>query len=60
MPDFFDPPDLQNIVLVSVETLRQGREAHRGLRGLRALDRVTGNDPSVTDYVMVEALAKCL
>jgi len=23
------------------------------------LDRVTGNDPAVTDYVMVECLAKC-
>ena len=23
------------------------------------LDRVTGNDPAVTDYIFVEAIAKC-
>jgi len=23
------------------------------------LDRVTGNDPAVTDYIMVECVAKC-
>jgi hypothetical protein len=23
------------------------------------LDRVTGNDPAVTDYIFVEAMAKC-
>ena len=70
MPDFFDPtPETQNVVLVSAETLRAAEKLIIGCEGCapddaelpfdNVLDRVTGNDPAVTDYVMVECTAKC-
>jgi hypothetical protein len=69
MPDFFDPsPERQIVVLVGVPTLR---DAERLIESCEAcspedaqipfdnvLDRVTGSDPSVTDYILEEP-AKC-
>jgi hypothetical protein len=60
--DFFDPePEQQNVVLIDAATLRK---AQRMIAGGEAcsedaeisfdniLDRLTGSDPSVTDYVL--------
>ena len=69
VPDFFDPPtDLQNVVLINSATLRQAEKLIVGCEGCNpkdaeipfdhVLDRVTGNDPSVTDYILEEP-AKC-
>ena len=68
--DFFDPtPETQNVVLVDARTLRQAEKLIIGCEGCapedaelpfdNVLDRVTGNDLAVTDYVMVESMAKC-
>ena len=60
--DFFDPPpEQQNVVLINTATLH---EAERLIESCEAcnpegfeipfdviLDRVTGSDPSVTDYI---------
>ena len=67
--DFFDPtPEQQNVVLIDAVTLQ---EAQRMIAGGEAcsedaeipfgniLDRLTGSDPSVTDYVL-EVPALCL
>jgi len=67
--DFFDPtPDEQNIVLVDAATLRKAERLiesceHCNPEGTEIpldniLDRVTGSDPSVTDYIL-EQPAKC-
>jgi hypothetical protein len=67
--DFFDPtPEEQNIVLVNATTLGEAEKRiesceHCNPDGAEIpfdniLDRVTGSDPSVTDYVL-EAPAKC-
>ena len=67
--DFFDPsPEQQNVVLIDAASLR---EAERLIESCdpcnpegaeipfdNVLDRVTGSDPSVTDYVL-ETPAKC-
>jgi hypothetical protein len=67
--DFFDPSwEQTNIVIVDAETLRK---AERMIESCEAcspdeaeipldnvLDRVTGNDPAITDYVLAEP-AKC-
>ena len=67
--DFFDStPEQQNAVLIDAVTLR---EAERLIESCEAcneegaqipfdniLDRVTGSDPSVTDYILEEP-AKC-
>jgi len=67
--DFFDPTRAQhNVVLIDAVTLR---EAERPIQSCEhchpedadipfdwILDRVTGSDPSVTDYVLEEP-AKC-
>jgi len=69
MPDFFDPPpETQNVVLIDAETLREPEKLIIGCEGCapddaelpfdNVLDRVTGNDPAVTDYIFVEATAK--
>jgi hypothetical protein len=69
MPDFFDPtPEEQNVVLVNAAALREAEKliescVHCNLDGAEIpfdniLDRVTGSDPSVTDYVL-EQPAKC-
>jgi len=61
--DFFDhPPEQQNVVLIDAATLR---EAERLIKSCKhcspdgakipldnILDRVTGSDPSVTDYIL--------
>ena len=67
--EFFDPsPEDQNVVLVDATTLRKaqhliaGCEAcsdHAELPFETVLDRLTGSDPSVTDYFL-EAPARCL
>ena len=55
--DFFDPtPDEQVVVLVQSATLRQEEGAQIPFDNI--LDRVTGSDPSVTDYILEEP-AKC-
>jgi hypothetical protein len=65
MPDFLDPStELQNVILLrTAERLIIGCEVcspeDSELPFDNILDRVTGNDPSVTDYVMVECMARC-
>jgi uncharacterized protein with PIN domain len=67
--DFFDPtPEEQHVVLIDSTTLRKAERLiksceHCNPEGAEIpfdaiLDRVTGSDPSVTDYVL-EQLAKC-
>ena len=67
--DFFDPtPEEQNIVLINATTLREAEKRiescdHCNPDGAEIpfdniLDRVTGSDPSVTDYIF-ESRAKC-
>ena len=66
---FFDPtPELQNVILVDAATLREWKKLiesceHCNEEGAQIpfdniLDRVTGSDPSVTDYILEEP-AKC-
>jgi hypothetical protein len=63
--DFFDPtPEQQVVVLVQSATLRQAERLiesceHCNEEGAQIpfdniLDRVTGSDPSVTDYILEE------
>ena len=67
--DFFDPtPEQQVVVLVESATLHQAERLiesweHCNEEGAQIpfdniLDRVTGSDPSVTDYILEEP-AKC-
>ena len=67
--DFFDPtPEQQNVVLVNAATLHEAERLIESCEGCNPegaeisfdniLDRVTGSDPSVTDYIL-EAPAKC-
>jgi hypothetical protein len=68
-PDFFDPtPEQQIVVLVDETALRKAKkliESCEHCNEERAeipfdniLDRVTGSDPTVTDYILQES-AKC-
>src|SRR5262245_34478175 len=61
--DFFDPPwDQTNIVLVDEEMLRQAQRQIRSCETCTpnmaqipfdwVLDKLTGNNPSTTDYVL--------
>jgi hypothetical protein len=70
MSDFFDPtPENQNVVLIDAATLRKAEKLVICCEGCNPvdaelpfkylLDRVTGHDPEVTDYIMVECAAKC-
>jgi hypothetical protein len=67
--DFFDPsPEQQNVVLIDAATLRKAERLIESCEGCNPfgagipfdniLDRVTGSDPSATDYVLEEP-AKC-
>ena len=67
--DFFDPtPEQQNVVLIETATLHEAERLidsceHCNREGAEIpfdniLDRLTGSDPSVTDYVL-EVPAKC-
>ena len=66
MRDFFD---LRTVVLVGSETLRQAVRLIAscefcspdvaGLSFDYILDRITGNDPTVTDYLLEECGARC-
>src|SRR5262245_10227610 len=67
--DFFDPtPEQQSVVLINATTLREAErliDSCEGCNPINAeipfdgiLDRVTGSDPSVTDYIL-ESPAKC-
>src|SRR5262245_16723175 len=69
MPEFFDPtPEERNIVVVTGPTLveaeklidfcEQCKPEGAEIPFDNILDRVTGSDPSVTDYIL-ESLAKC-
>jgi hypothetical protein len=68
--DFFDPtPEEQKVILVDTARLREAEKLiesceHCNPDGAEIpfnniLDRVTGSDPSVTDYIL-KAPAKCL
>jgi hypothetical protein len=61
--DFFDPtPEQQNVILIDAATLRKAERLiesceHCNPEGAEIpfdniLDRVTGSDPSVTDYIL--------
>jgi uncharacterized protein with PIN domain len=67
--DFFDPtPEQQVVVLIRSATLREAEKMIESCEQCNAegaeipfnniLDRVTGSDPSVTDYVLQQP-AKC-
>jgi uncharacterized protein with PIN domain len=67
--DFFDPtPEEQVVVLLDTATLRKAERQTESCEQCNEegaeipfdniLDRVTGSDPSVTDYIL-EAPAKC-
>jgi hypothetical protein len=67
--DFFDPtPEEQNIVFVEAATARRAAKLVESCEQRNAadaeipfdhlLDRITGSDPSVTDYILAEP-AKC-
>jgi len=67
--DFFDPsPEQQNIVLLDAVTLREAENLIESCETCNPegaqipfdniLDRVTGSDPTVTDYILEEP-AKC-
>ena len=67
--DFYDPtPEQQNVILINPATLREAERLiesreHCNPDGAEIpfdniLDRVTGADPSVTDYIL-ESPAKC-
>ena len=66
--DFFDPaPEQQNVILVQVTALRNAESLIESCEHCNEnaevpfdwiLDRVTGSDPGVTDYIL-EQPAKC-
>ena len=67
--DFFDPtPEQQNVVFVTHATLREAEQQIESCEQCNPegadtpfdniLDRVTGSDPSVTDYIL-ETPARC-
>jgi hypothetical protein len=67
--DFLDPaPEQQNVVLVNPTTIDDAERLIETCEGCNPegaeipfdniLDRVTGSDPSVTDYIL-ESSAKC-
>ena len=67
--DFFDPtPEQQNVALVDAASLREAERLIESCEHCRpddadipfdwVLDRVTGSDPKVTDYILEEP-AKC-
>ena len=70
--DFFDPtPEQQNVVLINTATLHEAERLIDSCEGCNPmgaeipeipfdaiLDRVTGSDPSVTDYIL-ELPVKC-
>ena len=68
MSDFFDPtPEQQIVVLIDVTTLRNAERLIESCEHCNPdaeipfdamLDRVTGSDPPVTDYIL-ESPAKC-
>jgi hypothetical protein len=69
MRDFFDPtPEQQTVVLIDAAILRKAEKLiesceHCNAEGAEVpfdniLDRVTGSDPSVTDYLLVQP-ARC-
>jgi hypothetical protein len=67
--DFFDPtPEQQHVVLIDAATLQKAQRMITGCETCsedaelpfeNILDRLTGSDPSVTDYVL-EMPARCL
>ena len=69
MRDFFDPtPEQQNVVLIDAATLQKAQQMTAGCEACseraelpfeNILDRLTGSDPTLTDYVL-ETPARCL
>lgn len=67
--DFFDPtPEQQNVVLIDAVTLQKAQPMIAGCEAWsedaelpveNILDRLTGSDPTVTDYVLEEP-TRCL
>jgi hypothetical protein len=68
--DFFNlTPDQQNVILVDAATLRESEKLIESCERCNEdgaqipfdniLDRVTGSDPSVTDYILEEP-ARCV
>jgi hypothetical protein len=67
--DFFDPtPEQQNVVLIDAAILQKAQRVISGCEACsetaelpfdNVLDRLTGSDPSVTDYVL-GVPARCL
>jgi hypothetical protein len=67
--DFFDPtPEQQNVVLIDAATLHRAQRMIAGCEACseeaelpfeNVLDRLTGSDPSITDYAL-ELAARCL
>jgi hypothetical protein len=67
--DFFDPnPEQQKVILIDAAILRKAKRLIESCEACNEddaqipfdniLDRVTGSDPSVTDYIL-EQPAKC-
>jgi len=67
--DFFDPtPEQQNVTLIDAATLRESEKLIESCETCNPddadipfdwiLDRVTGSDSTITDYILEEA-AKC-
>jgi hypothetical protein len=66
--DLFDPAPEQQVVLIDAATLQRAQRMIAGCEGCsedaeipfdNILDRITGCNPSVTDYVL-ESPARCL
>jgi hypothetical protein len=68
MPDSFDPsPELQNVVFLEEDAIRQAESLIESCERCNPsaeipfdwiLDKLTGRDPSVTDYILA-ATAEC-
>jgi hypothetical protein len=60
--DFFDPtPEQQHVVLINAATLQKAQRMIAGCEGCsedaeipfeKVLDRLTGSDPTTTDYIL--------
>jgi len=68
--EFFDPtPEQQNVVLIDAATLHRAQHMIAGCEACseeaaelpfeNVLDRLTGSDPSITNYAL-EVAARCL
>jgi len=68
MPDFFDPShELQNVLFLEADAIHQAESIIKSCESCNPsaktpfdwiLDKLTGRDPSVTDYILAET-AEC-